>query len=353
MCGDASRTSCVCVRVCVNGLGAGKGGWVGVPPDRSRTEPCAASGSCPTPLPQRWLARLRQSSLRPRSTEAHRTCGTSRSVIEQSHGSNRPCRSQGQQANRASEPSPSRLPGSPARPAIVITVFPARQIFLHDGCAMEELFRRFARRSRRRNGSRSRRRRRSRRSRRRGWGSCCFVAHLMVWFAKSATYTIGRSGSTAIPCVVRDANMGHQLAGENSSWCPELESRTTHVDAKAVTLKLSHRTLSWTLIKATNAEPRAQHAPGPRSGLHAEERGPVGSRTSCSNTHHLPPRHSQAAPPAASRPGLSRIAWPLYVSPDARTLPPPPCCLSTAPTSFLSCPHHLSGYRRATVGGAA
>ena len=24
------------------------------------------------------------------------------------------------------------------------------------------------------------------------------------------------------------ANMGHQLAGGNSSWCPELESRTTH-----------------------------------------------------------------------------------------------------------------------------
>ena len=31
-------------------------------------------------------------------------------------------------------------------------------------------------------------------------------------------------------CVVRDANMGHQLAGGNSSWCPELESRTTHLD---------------------------------------------------------------------------------------------------------------------------
>ena len=26
-------------------------------------------------------------------------------------------------------------------------------------------------------------------------------------------------------CVVRDANMGHQLAGGNSSWCPELEWR--------------------------------------------------------------------------------------------------------------------------------
>ena len=28
-------------------------------------------------------------------------------------------------------------------------------------------------------------------------------------------------------CVVRDANMGHQLAGGNSSWCPELEVWTT------------------------------------------------------------------------------------------------------------------------------
>ena len=28
-------------------------------------------------------------------------------------------------------------------------------------------------------------------------------------------------------CVVRDANMGHQLAGGTSSWCPELESRAT------------------------------------------------------------------------------------------------------------------------------
>ena len=28
--------------------------------------------------------------------------------------------------------------------------------------------------------------------------------------------------------VVRDANVGHQLAGGNSSWCIELESWTTH-----------------------------------------------------------------------------------------------------------------------------
>ena len=31
------------------------------------------------------------------------------------------------------------------------------------------------------------------------------------------------------PRVVRDANMGHQLAGGNRSWCPELESWTTHL----------------------------------------------------------------------------------------------------------------------------
>ena len=31
-------------------------------------------------------------------------------------------------------------------------------------------------------------------------------------------------------CVVRDANMGHQLAGGNSIWCPELKSRTTHLN---------------------------------------------------------------------------------------------------------------------------
>ena len=29
-------------------------------------------------------------------------------------------------------------------------------------------------------------------------------------------------------CVVQTANMGHHLAGGNHSWCPELESRTTH-----------------------------------------------------------------------------------------------------------------------------
>ena len=35
--------------------------------------------------------------------------------------------------------------------------------------------------------------------------------------------------------MVRDANVGHQLAGGNSSWCPELKSRTTH------TVRSTHR----------------------------------------------------------------------------------------------------------------
>ena len=37
-----------------------------------------------------------------------------------------------------------------------------------------------------------------------------------------------RSRPRPTPCVVRDANMGHQLAGGKISWCPELESRATH-----------------------------------------------------------------------------------------------------------------------------
>ena len=32
----------------------------------------------------------------------------------------------------------------------------------------------------------------------------------------------------SVPAWSADANMGHQSAGGNSSWCPELESRTTH-----------------------------------------------------------------------------------------------------------------------------
>ena len=37
-----------------------------------------------------------------------------------------------------------------------------------------------------------------------------------------------RSGDRYPPCVVRGANMGHQLAGGNCSCCPELESGATH-----------------------------------------------------------------------------------------------------------------------------
>ena len=43
---------------------------------------------------------------------------------------------------------------------------------------------------------------------------------------RSSPSLAGRNHRQA--CVVPDANMGHQLAGGNSSWCPELESRTTH-----------------------------------------------------------------------------------------------------------------------------
>ena len=65
----------------------------------------------------------------------------------------------------------------------------------------------------------------------------------------------GGSGSPrpASSCVARDANMGHQLAGDNSSWCPKLESRTTHrgqltvqrpeVPAKAARFRVSHTAL--------------------------------------------------------------------------------------------------------------
>ena len=31
-----------------------------------------------------------------------------------------------------------------------------------------------------------------------------------------------------VACVVKDANTGYQLACSHSSWCPELESQTTH-----------------------------------------------------------------------------------------------------------------------------
>ena len=38
-----------------------------------------------------------------------------------------------------------------------------------------------------------------------------------------------KSSWLASACMVRDANVGHHLAGGNSSWCPELESRTTRL----------------------------------------------------------------------------------------------------------------------------
>ena len=38
----------------------------------------------------------------------------------------------------------------------------------------------------------------------------------------------GLRANTVRFCVVRGAKTGHQLAGDNSSWCSEFESRTTH-----------------------------------------------------------------------------------------------------------------------------
>ena len=49
--------------------------------------------------------------------------------------------------------------------------------------------------------------------------------------ATSVLLTLKLVSAETKACVVRDANMGHQLAGGNSSWCPELESRTTHRSA--------------------------------------------------------------------------------------------------------------------------
>ena len=46
-----------------------------------------------------------------------------------------------------------------------------------------------------------------------------------------------RIGSRRTACVVvRDSNVGHQLAGVNSIWCPELQSRTTYHTLPATVL---------------------------------------------------------------------------------------------------------------------
>ena len=44
------------------------------------------------------------------------------------------------------------------------------------------------------------------------------------------------------PCVVRGANMGRELAGGDSSWCPELEVWTTPIAREACTRK----SCTWT-----------------------------------------------------------------------------------------------------------
>ena len=55
-------------------------------------------------------------------------------------------------------------------------------------------------------------------------------------------------------CVVRDANMGQQLAGGNSSWCPELESRTAHPAAPVSSARM-HLAVGETVILLTRPSP--------------------------------------------------------------------------------------------------
>ena len=53
------------------------------------------------------------------------------------------------------------------------------------------------------------------------------MARSTTWSLRSSAPTLAPAGEQS-PCVVRDAIGGHQLAGGHSSWCPELESRTTY-----------------------------------------------------------------------------------------------------------------------------
>ena len=46
----------------------------------------------------------------------------------------------------------------------------------------------------------------------------------------------------SVTCVVRTRIWEHQLAGGNNSWCPRLESRTTHRRSTPATLRASRRT---------------------------------------------------------------------------------------------------------------
>ena len=61
-------------------------------------------------------------------------------------------------------------------------------------------------------------------------------------------------------CVVRDANVGHQLAGGSSSWCPELQSRTTPRMRVSASPILASRLVSSTK-KVRNEVPGPNNAP--------------------------------------------------------------------------------------------
>ena len=59
-------------------------------------------------------------------------------------------------------------------------------------------------------------------------------------------------------CVVQDANTGHDLAGGNSSWCPELEIWTN----EGTTPKLSSRCASPGLVHPGTRRPGPRRYPG-------------------------------------------------------------------------------------------
>ena len=52
-----------------------------------------------------------------------------------------------------------------------------------------------------------------------------------MWYGADQVTSAGVQ-PTAATCVVRDANMGHQLAGGNSRFCPEVEVWTKHRRAR-------------------------------------------------------------------------------------------------------------------------
>ena len=69
-----------------------------------------------------------------------------------------------------------------------------------------------------------------------GAAPLCGSSDAPVRYASAATGIPTRlTAGTASTCVVQTANVGHQPAGGSSSWCPELECRTTRTDRPAPT----------------------------------------------------------------------------------------------------------------------